>query len=193
MLEQDIPNGQTIIHNSNELMKKLPYIILACVLGILACSAQSSSVLNTGFAEWGESVHGTRLSIMVSNSIIFTNSELVVFVRMENLSVNTNYMSLSGVENDFVVSLKDESGKEYRLNRARNAAMNTTDVLTPNESREWEIHTRVDRYYPPPGFSPAKENVPPGNYTLCVTRDFRLTRHTIPEPIQANVLKIQVR
>lgn len=175
------------------MKKHLFYTVLAVVFWGVSCAGQSTNIPNVSFVEWGGSVHGARLSIVVSNSVFLTNSEFVVHARMENLSTNILNMGLSSPEQDFDIWLRDNSGREYSLTRPYHGGMLTTDVLNPNESREWVIHLTFETYFPPPGFFPSKTSIPRGDYTLFVTRQFRWDKIMISKPIQANLLEVQIK
>jgi hypothetical protein len=196
-------------------MKKPFLMILIFILFVSKGDAQLTNAPSLNFAVLGESVDGIRLSICCSNSVVFTNSELVVNLRMENTSTNVLRMGGSAPEADFDVWLKSEDGKEYQLTKNWHSGSSKQDQLVPGAHEEWVLHLEVDKYYFPlqavisealskkdgtnkvvalsgDAFR-SKTGVPPGDYALDVTRRLLLPGRSLPETIHANLLKITIK
>jgi len=66
--------------------------------------------------------------------------------------------------------------------------------MNPGESRYWVKLVGVNKYFDPPGIRATKSNVPPGGYTLEVTRTFITDKaNNKPELLKANLLKVEVK
>jgi hypothetical protein len=67
-------------------IKQILIVICLAVLADGICKAQSSD--SQTITNWGESVHGVRLSIALTNNVIDVGSTTLVSATIQNLSTN---------------------------------------------------------------------------------------------------------
>jgi hypothetical protein len=120
---------------------------------------------------------------------------LTIYARVKNSSTNIIYIGESSPESDFIVLLKDDSGKVYQLTqRPWVSTLNTITTLDSGTSRDWVMHLTVSSYYDPPGIIPTKTGVPPGGYMLQAKRHFSLSKNNVKfESVESNLLKVQIK
>ena len=163
-------------------------ILLLSVFSAATGFCQSASISETVGRDWGGSVAGVRLSVVVTNTIIPSGSGFSVFAEVENTSTNNEFVGDSGPTVDFSVFLTDNSGRSYRIVRAPFSFMKRTSLrLPPGAIFSWTIPVNTDRYYEPPGYIATIKSIPRGDYSLNATRNF------YPADLKSNVIRVRIR
>ncbi|HUC85781.1 MAG TPA: hypothetical protein VL970_11360 [Candidatus Acidoferrales bacterium] len=170
-------------------------MLAAVTLWATASQAQSTNEdFPVTFSHWGESVHNVRLAIAMTNSAVQVGASFHLFIALQNGSTNVIYVRESTLGGNYIVTLNDGSGRSYKV--TKDPIVTTYNMLlsiNPDESLYWFKTVKVDHYYKPHKIMAAKVNVPPGDYTLEVTRTFFPQQWGDPEPLRANPLELTIK
>ncbi|HTR43385.1 MAG TPA: hypothetical protein VMH87_17370 [Pseudomonadales bacterium] len=174
------------------MIKAIFFIILIAGLLASGSKAQANEFQIQTNNDWGSPVSGVQMSITVSNTIISTGSGFIINIVIRNSSTNIIKLGESSPEKDFTAILTDKSGRLYQL--TRNDPFFTRLLrmdLKSGESHNWILGVETDKYYESSGFIATNSDIPQGNYTLSVTRNFSVSNGRFK--LESNVLKIQIR
>jgi hypothetical protein len=120
-------------------------------------------------------VRDIQMSVSIPNNVIAKSSEFVVTLEVTNSSTNILLVAETAPEGIFTVSLVDEFKRTFQLTRTPSFyTRSLVSNLKPGQSRTWRILAGVNKYFEPPGLSPAQKDVPPGDYVFRATGNFRL-------------------
>lgn len=121
------------------IKRALCLICFAFIIGDF-CKAQSNNFQTV--ADAAVNTNGVQLSISVTNNLCAVGSEMVIFVKILNLSTNIIGMIEEGGYRDFVVTLTNWHGKTYQLTPGKSDGESTMRLMAyigSGQSREWKI------------------------------------------------------
>ena len=164
------------------MINKLFGAMCAVVFGAGICTAQSSG--SQTITNWGESIQGVQLSIMITNSVLDTNSTITLVAVIKNSSKNAIDLPYTGQPADYDVILRNSSSRMYHLIRMPVTSLNTTVTVKPGEQDVRSILVAL-------GPISARGIIAPGDYTLQATRWF--TVETNEFKLVSNSLKVRLK
>ena len=139
-----------------------------------ACVAQSTNS-ESATTSWSKPVRDIRMSVSIDNNVIAKGSDFAITIMVTNLSTNILVVSETMPEGIFTVSLADEFQRTYQLTRSSHFYTHALVAnLKPGQSRTWRILAGVNQYFAPPGLAPTQKDIPPGDYVLKATGNFKL-------------------
>jgi hypothetical protein len=152
-------------------------IICAAVLAASQCVAQSNN--SQIAANWGQSIQGVQLAIMMTNGVFQVGSSSSIVSVTENSSTNAIIVDMSAPTVNFDVLLTNDTGKLYHV---------TTPMMIRGPRKLVAIQPGEKSVESIP--VTFREEIEPGDYTLKATRTF--TSNDGDFTLESNSIKVQI-
>jgi hypothetical protein len=158
------------------------FCLLASILFVLRiCFGESSDSSTWAYLNWGENVHGVRMSAVIATNTLTADSTLWIHVRVENQSTNVVRVNVSNPRVDFKIVLTCSSGKKYVYHEDHPISLDLNSMvkLNPGQHQDASIPLQIDK------------NVDLGECSIIVNRSV-VIRGEGKFEVVSNLLKAQI-
>ena len=175
-------------------MKRIILILSAIViLGLVVVPARAGSDSDQAATNWGKSVQGVQLSIVMATNVFQVGSSTTVEAVTTNSSTNDIVVDIFAPTIVFDVLLTNSAGKTYHVTTPMPIRGPRHFVtIKPGEKSTESIPVTF-------GKTRFGDSVEPGNYTLRATRHFSSSKEDYIHggegafSLESNLIKVQIK